>query len=217
MEYRNTKQGKEVRQVCPFCNQERWVRLVRGKVRSLLCRKCAWHFIGQSNQGRILTNEHKEKIGRASLGHSVSQEARARIGKARIGNQDWLGKHHTDETKEKSRKARIAYLASGGWQNIEPTKLELIVNEILQELLPNEYKFVGNGFTWIAGKCPDFLNVNGQKKLIEVFGDYVHKGQTGEERVSHFRQYGFSTLIIWENELKNREALAERILTFNNS
>ncbi len=75
----------------------------------------------------------------------------------------------------------------------------------------------------IEGKSPDFVNINGQKKLIELFGDYWHskkitgKDETMEvnDRVNLFKQYGWDTLIIWEKELKNIDNLKNKILAFN--
>ena len=100
-------------------------------------------------------------------------------------------------------------------RGVKPNKTELNFNSILQRILPNEYKFVGDGEFILAGKCPDFINVNGQKKIIELYGNYWHKGDTGQKRITLFRQYGYETLIIWENELKDENSLKEKLLNFN--
>ena len=68
------------------------------------------------------------------------------------------------------------------------------------------------------------MNVNGQKKLIEMFGDYWHsekvqkvsKSQHERERIKHFSEYGYQTLIIWECELECSKVLEERIKRFVN-
>lgn len=98
---------------------------------------------------------------------------------------------------------------------IKPNKPELKLNDLLQQLLPNEYKYVGDGEFILAGKCPDFVNINGQKKIIELYGDYWHKGETGKERIELFKQYGYQTLIVWENELEDENLLKEKLLNFN--
>lgn len=100
-------------------------------------------------------------------------------------------------------------------RGVKPNKTELNLNKFLHRILPNEYKFVGDGEFILAGKCPDFVNVNGQKKIIELYGNYWHKGETGQKRITLFRQYGYETLIIWENELEDEIALKEKILNFN--
>jgi G:T-mismatch repair DNA endonuclease (very short patch repair protein) len=95
-----------------------------------------------------------------------------------------------------------------------PTKPESQLSKLLTtNNLP--YRYVGNGEVILGGKNPDFINVNGQKKLIEVFGTYWHDPFDIAERTEHFRQYGFNTLIIWEDELKEPEKVVAKIKSFN--
>jgi len=98
--------------------------------------------------------------------------------------------------------------------HIKPTIPEKQLSTLFEELsLP--YRYVGDGQFILGGKCPDFLNTNGQKKLIELFGNFWHEAGSEQKRVNYFREYGFSTLIIWENELKIREALEAKLLSFD--
>jgi very-short-patch-repair endonuclease len=107
-------------------------------------------------------------------------------------------------------------------RRVKPNKLEEVFNSLLQGLLPNQYKYVGDGEVIIGGKCPDFINVNGQKKIIELFGDYWHgperTGQFREEheqeRIEHFAEYGYQTLIIWESELEDIDDVAAKLGEF---
>jgi len=102
-------------------------------------------------------------------------------------------------------------------------KPERKLYKLLYKLFPNEYKYVGDGKIWINGKNPDFINVNGQKKIIEMFGDYWHsKKVTGLKkkihrirRQNHFAKYGYKTLIIWERELKNIKQLEIKLRIFH--
>lgn len=97
---------------------------------------------------------------------------------------------------------------------IKPNKKELALLDIIQELsLP--YSYVGDGDFILGGKCPDFLNTNGQKKLIELWGNFWHKGQDPQERIDYFKQYGFQTLVIWESELAHSTDLKEKLLSFD--
>jgi len=104
---------------------------------------------------------------------------------------------------------------------IKPNKSELALNDLLNKILPGEYKFVGDFQFVVGGKCPDFLNVNGQKKLIELFGGYWHDPEyfpadsSSKDRIDHFKPYGFDTLVIREHELKDIKQLREKILLFN--
>ena len=99
-------------------------------------------------------------------------------------------------------------------RNVTPNKTELWLERFINKILPNEYKFVGDGEFILGGKCPDFLNINGKKKLIELYGDYWHKGQEPQDRIDYFKKYGFNTLIIWESELKDILKLKQTILGF---
>ena len=100
-------------------------------------------------------------------------------------------------------------------RNVSQNNREKELEAILHSILPNEYKFVGDGKVIIAGKCPDFININGQKKIIELFGDYWHKDDNPEDRMHIFKPFGFDTLVIWEHELKNADRLKSRIYKFH--
>jgi G:T-mismatch repair DNA endonuclease (very short patch repair protein) len=107
--------------------------------------------------------------------------------------------------------------------NHKPNKPETIVNDLLKTIYDNKYLYTGNFKIFIGGRNPDFINEN-NKKIIEMFGTYWHsKTHTGvdenescETRINHFKKYGYETLIIWENELKNIDGLVEKIVTFDN-
>jgi G:T-mismatch repair DNA endonuclease (very short patch repair protein) len=101
----------------------------------------------------------------------------------------------------------------------KPNKKEQVLIKLLKSNnFP--YKYVGNGKVWLSGKNPDFINVNGQKKLIELFGDYWHNKkhfpQSNDEQSlsQHYKKYGFKCLIIWEKELKNSEKVIQKIREF---
>lgn len=102
----------------------------------------------------------------------------------------------------------------------KPTKPEKQLIEIIEEnKLP--YKYVGDGSFIIQGFNPDFVNVNGQKKIIEVFGRIWHEtlvkhwNRTELGRVMIYNSYGYKTLVIWDDELKNKEAVAKRVIKFS--
>lgn len=103
--------------------------------------------------------------------------------------------------------------------NLRPNKPESIILNILDDLYPNEWKYTGDGQIIIGGLNPDFINVNGQKLIIECFGDYWHKPELknyriNEGRVDVYAEYGYKTLIIWERETKDIDALKHKISGF---
>ena len=106
----------------------------------------------------------------------------------------------------------------------KPNKKEtILINLFKQNELP--YKYVGDGELIIGNKCPDFVNCNGQKKIIELFGDVFHNPKksffdidwkrTDVGTKAIYSQYGFKTLIIWENELKDLDKVLEQIKRFD--
>jgi very-short-patch-repair endonuclease/endogenous inhibitor of DNA gyrase (YacG/DUF329 family) len=171
--------------------------------------------ISETNKGKIKSEETRKKMSKAQKGKIISEETRKKLSKANKGKNNYMfGKHHSKEAKEKMSEANTEH-----WQNPEyrekvisnslranrnlPNKAEKKLDSILQAVIPNEFRYVGNGQVIILGKNPDFINVNGKKQIIELFGDYWHSGESGKERMELFKEYGYSTLIIWENELKN--------------
>lgn len=99
-------------------------------------------------------------------------------------------------------------------------KLEILLEYFINQILPNEYKYTGDGKSFIAGFVPDFINVNGQKKIIELFGDYWHTKleaiKRDKFRLKSYKKYGYNTLIIWEHELnRNPEKVISRIMEFD--
>jgi len=109
---------------------------------------------------------------------------------------------------DKMRKALLLGLA------MRPNWCEQKVAKLLERYYPSEWVYVGDGKVIIGGKCPDFINVNGKKQIIEVFGEYWHTKEEGQERVNLFRQYGYDTLIIWTQEIRKIKELSIRIKHF---
>jgi len=194
--------------------------------------------------GKHHSDETKRKIGKANSialkGGHLSKETCRRMSLSHIGKRRDNGRkgcHHTEKTKEKMRRSNRTYLL---WQNpkykrrqLEAicrgnqrkiTKPERRLRNGLNKMFPGEYKFVGDGKVWIVGKNPDFINVNGQKKIIEIFGTFWHSenytGRTKKEeedrRINHFAKYGFRTLIVWQKELQDIRRLRKKLNAFHN-
>ena len=99
--------------------------------------------------------------------------------------------------------------------HLTPNKSELSLNSTLQNYFPNQFRYVGNGEVIIGRRCPDFINVNGRKQIIELFGNYWHRKLFAEaEKINHYKKYGFDCLVIWENELKNNKRVISKIKRF---
>ena len=135
-----------------------------------------------------------------------SQRCRSCVTKKR-----WKNFNFRTKTIKASRKAT----------HNKQNKSEKLLNRLLKTYLPKEYKFVGNGSVIIDGFCPDFININGQKKIVEFYGDYWHQKpesiERDKRRIIAYKKYGYKTLVIWGNELKNLAEIKNKILKFNKS
>jgi hypothetical protein len=82
------------------------------------------------------------------------------------------------------------------------------------------FKYTGDGSFVIGGYIPDFVNTDGKKQTIELFGDYWHNRdnipwhQTELGRMMAYSQFGYKTLVIWERELKEPAVVISRIKSF---
>jgi len=165
--------------------------------------------LGKDNPmyGRKLTTWHKQQISKANKNKTVSAETRAKMSKNNC--------MHRLKTDKVFRKRWVAAVAKG--VTLKPNESELQLNELLQNLFPREYKYVGDFQFWLGGKNPDFMNINGKKKLIELFGNYWHAEEDEGTRANHFNNYGFECLIIWERELQNTYRLTSKLKTFHHN
>jgi len=171
--------------------------------------------MSKSAMGKIVSEETRKKISEWHKGKPLSQEHRKKLsimGKGRI---------FTKEHREKMSRAKKM-----SWKNPEFCKMmgrawgaklnkpETAMLNLLNNLYPGEWKYTGDFSFAINGKCPDFVNCNGQKLIVEVWGDYWHKGENPKDREAIFEPFGYKTLIIWEHELKHMESTIKKIRTF---
>lgn len=143
-------------------------------------------------------------------------------GHLRTGNKNsFYGKKHSINSIEKMLKSQRKVLA------VRPNRLESDLLSLLNELFQDDYKYVGDRSFIIGGKNPDFVNINGQKKIIEVNGDYWHseeivgcnRNKHEQEMVQHYKGYGFDCLVIWESEFRNEAnhgSLVDKLVYFHN-
>ena len=172
-------------------------------------------YSGRSMKGRPHTLEHNRKVWEAikdKLGEGfLKSQGRFKksIGTASEAAQiSNAAKWSNPETKDSVLKNMMKAVGA------KPNLTELRLQTLLDQYFPHEWKFVGNGEIIIGGKLPDFININGKKQIIELFGIFWHPLFDVAKRTDHFRQYGFKTLIIWEDELENEAKLVKKIKAF---
>ena len=184
--------------------------------------------ISIAKMGHSVSEETKAKMSQVHIGVKVrlTLEGKERKRQSLLGNQ--FAKNRTapcsEETKQKIGSANAIKMKEK-WQedsyvalqmkarNCSPNKPEQKLTALINtNKLP--FKYVGDGQFILGGKCPDFLGTDGKKQLIELFGTYWHGVLDIGKRVEYFRQFGYSTLIIWEDELKDDSQVIKKIKKF---
>lgn len=184
--------------------------------------------MSKAQMGRTHTQATKSKMSEVAGVRWQDPEYRAAMSQMSMGNEYALGYRHTEETKTKMSKSQKLL-----WQDLEyrdrsvkamrlgclvhPNKPELVLVALLESVYPSEWAFVGDGTLIIDGLNPDFVNTNGKKQIIELFGRYWHSKEiiknrrSDEERIKSYASLGYSTLIIWDDELKEPEKVLVKI------
>jgi len=169
--------------------------------------------------GKKRDKETIEKMSKSFKKVIRTKEWNKNISKSLKGKSyvDLMGKEKSEVIKNLRRLTMIKNLKKR-WSPL-PNKVETQLLNILNLQLPNEYKYVGKGQLILDGLNPDFVNINGQKKIIELYGDYwhnlPHRKITDSNRLKTYRKYGYKTLIIWQHELKDSNKLKRKICKFN--
>lgn len=169
------------------------------------------------NKRKKLSKKHKKNLSKAKKGKKISEEHRQNIIKAlkkrivssktksKISNK--LKGHPVSKiTRQKISEARKKQRFPSN-----NTKPELKFMSLIKKYnLP--YKYVGDGKFWIENINPDFVDCNGEKVAVEIFGDYWHDpskkknlkwSNTEEGRKKILSKYGWKCIVIWEKELKD--------------
>jgi very-short-patch-repair endonuclease len=175
------------------------------------------------HKGKPLSLSHREGLAK-KMG---SQEVRKKLSKAHKGKK-WskLQRKKIMEafSKEEFRR-KNSIRGKAHWQNPEFVKKQMRARGVRPNRLEVDFlsfcrcrgwvdvKYVGDGELVIGGKCPDFCD--GKNNLIELFGDYWHRGQNTKDRIRHFSKFGYRCLVIWEKEFRqDQNRVAVKIAAF---
>ena len=180
---------------------------------------------GDSRRGGKRTKETRMKMRKAHLGKKASLETKRKMTKE--NKRRWKDLEYRDKL--------ITAIIKG--RNVSPNNPEKFLFSIIDKLFPNDYSLNVKGeHIRLNGKLPDIVNINGQKKCIELFGDYWHadsefcnrKGITevqgiplqdirkrDKKRLDSFRKLGWSPLVIWYHELMDVPKLECKLMEFH--
>jgi len=147
-------------------------------------------------KNRVLTEEYHKRLSEARKERVILQKTKDK--QSETQKENWAN-------PEFAKRMAIS-------QHRKPNSAELLLESILNRCFPNEWKYTGDGQVWIEGRNPDFVNINGKKQVIELFGCYWHieRARTTDDvqnRINHYKKYGFDCLIIWDSQLTEEEVL----------
>ena len=134
----------------------------------------------------------------------------------------WEGKKRSTETIEKikstkaNRPSETKEAILRNWLrsiHYRPNKSEQkLIEFFASNNLP--YEYVGDGKIIIDGLCPDFINCNGEKKIIELFDECFHHPDEKQTRASRFAKYRFKMMVIWHKELCDMNKVLMKVKRF---
>jgi G:T-mismatch repair DNA endonuclease (very short patch repair protein) len=203
---------------CPICGKARWVR---------------YHVIGHPCKGcsNAINNKKPESNKKKSEAMKGYREFRFHKGKKRGTRK---GHVNSPAHREKNRQSMLRQWRDPveraklikRFTDLKPNRKESALDVILQKYFPSEWRYTGNFDVAIGTKCPDWTNCNGRKAVILFHGLYWHlykfqkknpeltREQVEVSDINHYKEYGFSCLIIWEDELKDEIGLVNKINQF---
>lgn len=164
--------------------------------------------------GKHHSEETKAKLRQKAIERWKCPEFRAKM---RVASKDKPQKISNIQKKNWQKPEYRAKVLPACLKSRRPTDLEArLITLIEQYGLP--YKYTGDGSFIIGRLNPDFVNVNGDKIAIEVFGGHWHQNKTDplrteEGRRAILKEYGWQLIVIWGDELKSlpEDAIVERI------
>ena len=174
-------------------------------------------------KGKKHTAEHKEKIraatkGRINLGNknpakrlSVRKKIAATL---RQGASSFFDFKDHPEWRRKNLKSCMK----------KPTRPEQFFIQLCQQRLW-PFRYVGNGEKIIGTLNPDFISTNHQKKIVEIFGRVFHDPEVSFKdnipqlqqeagRCKYYSQLGYDCLIIWDDEIYDKEGVVSKVTSF---
>ena len=184
--------------------------------------------ISESLVGHVLSDETKRLIAEAHTGLTPTEETRQLMSRSATGNKSRAGYVNSEEMRHGASESMkevwkdseyVKRWAEGMKQatHRKPNFSELQLQCVLDKHFPGEWKYVGDDQVRFGTRNPDFINVNGKKLVIEMFGVYWHDPDlfpnrpSEDELIAHYKSYGLDCVVIWEYDVYDEEEVVERV------
>jgi len=167
------------------------------------------------NKGKKFSLEWRKKLSETRKQDKYIASSKINLQKI-DSKKNWQNPIYREKVIRNSRKA----------MTIKPNKPEKFIDSIIQTNFPNEWHLNVHGDTVLNGKVPDWINCNGQKKVILFNGIYWHlwkqqkenpeltKEMVEERERKSYNELGFDVLHIWEDDIKDIEQVKQKIDEF---
>lgn len=98
------------------------------------------------------------------------------------------------------------------------SKYHSSIEQTIDMATPDSLEYVGNYQYAVCladgrRKYPDFISRK-DNRIVELYGDYWHKNDDPEDIIADYQTVGYSCLVIWEHELKDMQAVLDKISRF---
>lgn len=181
-------------------------------------------------KGKHLSEETKRKASESHKKRWKNPEWRKKVAKvyqSKKFREDISKRMKKDWKNPKQREKRTRSYVR--WRQETPNKEEIFLNKLIQSNFPNEWLFNVNAEVIFYYKyVPDWINVNGQKKVILHHGIFWHlikerylrknpnltRRDIEKEEQKKYGKYGFTPCVVWEDELEHPKQVVNKIKEF---
>ena len=183
--------------------------------------------------GHVISEETRQRMSESKVANWKDPECARKMSESRVDFQHTevsrrrLSESMTRYFANSEARQRISEVLTEKWKDSEfahymskaqhrrPNGPELQLHSVLDRYFPDEWKYTGDGTFWVEGRNPDFININGKKCVIEIFGYHWHDPEyfpnrpTEEELIAHYREFGYDCIVFWEYDVYNEEVVNE--------
>lgn len=135
-----------------------------------------------------------------------SDECKRERKKMHSGPSYWSGRTMTQETRLKMSESAKLRIARGDVKVVGNRRSSKIERSIAEYVESDGYVHTdGSGFRIVhegRTKFPDYVDLD-QRRVLEVWGDYWHRGQDPQELIDWYHSAGWSCRVVWESEVKD--------------
>ena len=183
--------------------------------------------IGNSNKGKKRTDEARIKLSKSQLKRwkNTSQKQRDEFCRKmkEINSNLEMRKKKSEISKKLAKDPEYSRKLSEGvkramknesyWKNytkgmnMKPNKPEKFLISFLEKHFAGEFGYNGDYRLKIRidNLIPDFVHLNGKRKVIDILGNHWHKKEEFSERNNRYKKHGYEGLMLWESELGSIE------------